>query len=103
MRGLWGVIFAGIVIGLVFAFGWMRSSRRRRRREVQKLLALAAKEGTLTPAMLQAALGYSKEGAEKALGRMRSEGLAQFDVNDSGEPVYRVEQAAMEARKHRGW
>jgi hypothetical protein len=104
VRAILAVIVAGVLLGLWLAFGWRKARRSRARRaEVQKLLELAAKDGTLTPAMLQAALGWDKEKAETALSGMSKDGLAQFDVDESGAPVYRVEQKALEARKHRGW
>lgn len=104
MRGIWLVIFAGVLVGLWFAFGWKRGrGRRRRKAEVQKLLALAAKDGTLTTAMIQAALGFDKEAADRALTDLRKDGLAEFDVDESGAPVYRVSKDAIEARKHKGW
>jgi hypothetical protein len=103
VRGLWLVIIAGVLIGLWVAL-WPRFGRRRRHRlEVQKLLALAAKDGTLTPAMLQASMGLSKEDAEGQLVELRKEGLAEFDVDEEGKPRYRVDPNAIEARKNKGW
>ena len=58
---------------------------------------------TLTPAMIQAALGMEKAEADAALTRLRQDGLAEFDVDESGTPVYRVQKGALEARKHKGW
>jgi DNA-binding IclR family transcriptional regulator len=73
------------------------------RTEAQKLLALAAKEGTLTTAQIQAALGLSKKEADEALTNLRREGLAEMDLDEAGAPIYRVQQAALEARKNKGW
>jgi hypothetical protein len=103
IKAIWLVLVAGVLLGLWFAFGRALTAGRRKKREVQKLLALAAAEGTLTPQMIQAALGYSKEKADKALAGLRKEGLAEFDVDGTGSPVYRVDPKAIEARKGRGW
>jgi hypothetical protein len=103
MRAMWFIIIAGVLLGLWFVFGVGRRKSRRNKAEVQKLLALAAKDGTLTPAMIQAALGMEKEEADAALTRLRQDGLAEFDVDESGTPVYRVQKGAIEARKHKGW
>jgi len=103
MRALLLVILGGIFIGIWFAVVRKLRAGRRHQSEVQKLLKLAAAEGTLTPAQIQAALGYSKEKADAALLRLRQEGLAEFDVDESGAPRYRVAQGAIEARKNKGW
>ena len=98
------VILAGVMLGLWFAFGW-RAKRRQKLKlaEVQKLLALAEKDGLLTPAMIQAALGVEKAQADDALTDLRKEGLAEFEVDENGAPVYRVSKDAVAARKHKGW
>ena len=103
MRAILLVILGGILMGLWIAFGIRGGARRRRKAEVQKLLALAAQEGTLTPAMIQASLGWSKEKADAQLTRLRQDGLAEFEVDEAGAPRYRVDPAALEARKHKGW
>jgi hypothetical protein len=94
-----------VVLGLWFAFGWRAKwlQKKMRRAEVQKLLALAAKDGMLTPAMIQASLGMDKKEADEALTDLRKEGLAEFDVDENGAPVYRVSKDAVQARKHKGW
>ena len=101
MKVVWLLLVAGVVLGLWLFFGGR--GRRRHKAEVQKLLALAAKEGTLTTAQIQAALGLSKKDADDALTHLRQEGLAELDLDETGAPVYRVQQAAIEARKHKGW
>ena len=47
--------------------------------------------------------GVSKDEAEKQLVELRNEGLAQFDVDENGTPVYRVDPGAIAARKNKGW
>ena len=77
-------------------------AKNRERAEVQKLLAMVGDQGTLATPQLVAA-GYTREEAEEALKRLQDSGVAQFDVDETGTPVYRVHQAALEARKRKTW
>lgn len=95
-----------ILLLLVLVIVWFATrggQRKKRDAEVQKLLAMAAKHGSsLSPPQLMAN-GYTKEEAEAALMHLRSEGLAEFDVDEHGQPVYRVSKTAVEARSRKGW
>jgi len=91
------IFFAAVLAGA--AFSWISAVRGARRAErsaeVQKLLALAAGDGTLTPAMIVAGMGMSKDEADAALLMLRESGVAEFDVDEHGTPVYRVAKGAL--------
>lgn len=98
-------VFFLLMIGGAVAI-WLSAqradSKRRERNEVQRLLAMVGDQGTLAAPQLVAA-GYTKEEADAALQRLREAGVVQFDVDDTGTPVYRVHAAALEARKRKTW
>jgi hypothetical protein len=98
MTGLLIVVLFVVLLALLAGRSAIKKSAQS---EVQKLLKLA-KDGTLSAPQLIAS-GYDKQGAESALKRLRDLGLAEFDVDESGAPVYRVQKAALEAQKHKGW
>ncbi len=56
----------------------------------RKLVALAHKSGTLTAAQVELALALTAAEANRALSHLVQEGLAQFDVDADGAPVYKV-------------
>jgi hypothetical protein len=104
VRVFWLAIFGGVMLGLWLFFGWSRARKRRKLNaaEVQKLLALAAKEGTLTEAMIQAAMDVPKADAAAALADLRDAGLGEAGLDENGAEVFRVNQSAVDARKNKG-
>ena len=56
----------------------------------RKLVALAQKSGTLTAAQVELALALTSAEANRALSHLVQEGLAQFDVDAEGAPIYKV-------------
>ena len=98
-------IFFALMVGagvLLFRNALRAGKRAEEKAEVHKLLVLAGEHGTLAPPQLIAA-GYSKEEAADALKLLKQSGLAEFDVDDTGTPVYRLHKSALEARKRKGW
>jgi len=83
------VITLGLAAWLYLRAGRM-AARARRVEESRKLLALAGEPGTLTAAQVMSALALTREEAEAALTRMSREGLARFDIDAEGTPIYRV-------------
>jgi hypothetical protein len=97
------VVFAIPVAGGAAVF---RSASRHDKRlavvsEQQKLIALGAESGTLTATRVVVALGWTKEEADAALTRLRASGLAEFDVDEAGAPVYRLSKDALAARREK--
>ena len=81
---------------------WSASTGDKRRAaalEQHKLLALASEGGTLSSPRIVAALGFSKEEADAALGRLRHNGLVELDLDEAGAPVYRVSKDALAGRQ----
>jgi hypothetical protein len=76
------------------AFLWIRanrqSSRNRRVTLDRKLLSLGQESGALTVAQVVAGLQLTSEEATAALTQLTRDGLAQFDVDAEGAPIYRV-------------
>ncbi len=103
MRVFWLAILGGVMLGLWLFFGWSRARRRRlKAAEVQKLVALAEKDGLLTEAMVQAALDLPKADAARALTQLSEEGVTEADVDERGAPVFRVNKGALSPRKDKG-
>lgn len=66
------------------------AERAARAEQGRKLLALADASGALTAAQVMNALALPQEEAEAALTRLARDGLAAFEVDAAGTPVYRV-------------
>jgi ABC-type multidrug transport system fused ATPase/permease subunit len=87
------VIF--FALGLAAA-GWLfyhaaqRSGRDARVALSQKLLALGRATGTLTVAQVIASLSLTKQEASDALTQLSRDGLATFEVDSEGSPLYRI-------------
>jgi hypothetical protein len=56
----------------------------------RKLLALARGTGVLTVAQVVAELSLTSDEAKAALTQLSKDGLAEFDVDAEGAPIYRV-------------
>ena len=101
-KKIWLVIFFVLVIAGGAWLIWSASTGDKRRAaalEQQKLLALASEGGTLSSPRIVAALGFSKEEADAALGRLRHNGLVELDLDEAGAPVYRVSKDALAGRQ----
>jgi len=67
-----------------------RVARRRKISLNRKLLELAQATGTLTVPQVVAGLSLTGDEAKAALTGLSHDGLAQFDIDAEGAPVYRV-------------
>jgi hypothetical protein len=57
-----------------------------------KLIELGQATGTLTVAQVVAKLSITADEANEALKGLTRDGIAQFDVDDTGAPIYRVQK-----------
>lgn len=91
-RGIVLVLAVASIAGAVFLF--VRAQRRSTHDESvamnRKLLALAQGTGFLTVPHVVAELSLTGEEAKAALTRLSRDGLAEFDVDAEGAPIYRV-------------
>ncbi len=87
-------IFCALIIvagAAVVWWGQRRAVRDARVEVSRKLLALAQKSGKLTVAQVVASLSLTSEEATAALTQLSRDGLAQFDVDEQGATIYRVQ------------
>jgi hypothetical protein len=85
-------IFLLILAAAVFLFvrGQRGSTRDRRVALEKELLYLAQPSGTLTVAQVIARMSLTSDEAKAALVQLEADGLAEFDVDAEGMPLYRV-------------
>lgn len=94
-RSLPAVVIFGASIAGGISLGVRAQKLAARARSValnRKLVALAQKTGTLTPAQVEVSLSMTADEAAAALSHLSSQGLAQFDLDAEGVPVYRVQK-----------
>jgi hypothetical protein len=85
-------IFAVMLAAGVFLFVHAQRRQRRDQRVALegRLLALAQGSGILTVPHVVVALSLTSEEAKAALSQLSKDGLAEFDVDAEGAPIFRV-------------
>jgi hypothetical protein len=83
-------LFSAALSALLFVRAHQRSKRSRMVSLDRRLLALAQGTGILTVPHVVAALSLTSDEAKAALSQLSKDGLAEFDVDAEGAPIYRV-------------